>query len=69
MVSGSDIFVSYASDTKPLAEQLVQALQNKGIRAWADFKDLHPGQRFQDEVNRAVQSAKWLLFWSDQIAE
>jgi hypothetical protein len=44
MATESDVFISYAADTKPLAEQLTQALQTQGFHAWVDFKDLRPGQ-------------------------
>ena len=53
----SDVFISYAADTKPLAQVLTDALQKEGIRAWVDFSDLRPGQRWQDEIERAVESS------------
>jgi len=61
MTADSDVFISYATDTKPLAEQLTEALQKQGMRAWADFKDLRPGQRWQDELERALESAGWFV--------
>lgn len=62
MATNSDIFISYASDTKPLAEELTTALQSQGIQAWVDFKDLRPGQRWKDELERAIEKAHWVLF-------
>lgn len=61
MTADSDVFISYAADTKPLAEQLTAALQKQGMHAWADFKDLRPGQRWQDELERALESAGWFV--------
>lgn len=61
MATESDVFISYAADTKPLAEQLTQALQTQGFHAWADFKDLRPGQVWQDEIERALDNAKSFL--------
>jgi hypothetical protein len=61
MATESDIFISYAADTKPLAEQLTQALQKQGFHAWADFKDLRPGQLWQDEVEGALEKARSFL--------
>ncbi len=43
MSTGSNVFLSYAADTKPLAEEIARVLRNQGIQTWADFKDLHPG--------------------------
>lgn len=57
----SEVFISYATDTKPLAEELTRALQSQGIEAWVAFKDLHPGQRWKDELERAVENARWVL--------
>ncbi len=61
MLSESDVFISYATDTKPEAEELARALERHGIQAWADFKDLRPGQRWQEEIERAVESADLFL--------
>ena len=56
-----NVFVSYASDTRPLAEQLTQALNNEGIQSWVDFKNLQPGQQFQRELDRAIEQAECFL--------
>lgn len=53
-----DVFISYASDTKPFAEELSRALESQGIGSWVDFKDLRPGQRWKDELERAVSAAQ-----------
>jgi TIR domain-containing protein len=60
MATESDVFISYATDTKPLAEQLAQALQAQGFYAWVDF-NLRPGQVWQDEVERALERARSFL--------
>jgi len=31
------------------------------MHAWADFKDLRPGQRWHDELERALESADWFV--------
>jgi hypothetical protein len=54
----SSVFISYAHDTKPLVEELTQALQDNGIRTWVDFKDLQPGQQWQLELGRAIDKAQ-----------
>lgn len=61
MASGTNVFISYASDRKRSAEELAAALQNQGMEAWVDFKDLHPGQRWKEEVERAIDAAQWLV--------
>ncbi len=61
MATGSSVFISYATDTKSRAQELTQALENQGIDAWVDFKDLRPGQRWRDELDRAIASAAYFL--------
>jgi hypothetical protein len=61
MASGADVFISYASDTKPLAQALTKELESQGIEPWVDFKDLHPGQRWREELERAIEEAQWVL--------
>ncbi len=53
----TNVFISYAADTLPLAEELTRVLQQEGITAWTDFKDLKPGQLWKEEIERAVEDA------------
>jgi hypothetical protein len=61
MATSENVFISYAWDTKPLAEELTKELESQGIEPWVDFKDLHPGQRRREELERAIDEAQWLL--------
>lgn len=61
MATGTNIFISYASDTKPWAEELTKALESQGIEPWVDFKDLQPGQRWREELERAIAAAEWFV--------
>jgi hypothetical protein len=61
MAPSTYVFISYAEDTKPLAKKLAYALQREGIRTWADFKDLKPGQLWKDEVESALDKAQWFV--------
>ncbi len=61
MASGPNVFVSYASDTKPLAVELANALTSHGMEPWVDFKDLHPGQPWPEELQRAIDEAQWFV--------
>jgi hypothetical protein len=67
MASESDVFISYAADTKRLAEQLTDALQSQGFHTWSDFRDLHPGDLRLDELDRALDRARsFLIVVSDK---
>jgi hypothetical protein len=34
---------------------------SEGLDPWVDFKDLSPGQRWKDELERAADAAEWFL--------
>jgi hypothetical protein len=61
MANELSVFISHGTDTRPLAEELTRALESQGIEAWVDFKDLRPGQRWKDELERAIGDAQWFL--------
>src|SRR6266699_183785 len=63
MATGTNVFISYASDTKPLAEELTRALESQGIEPWVDFKDLQPGHRWREELEQAIDAAPFLRNW------
>ena len=56
------VFISHTWDTKPLAEELANALENQGIESWVDFKNLRPGQVWREELDRAIDSARYFVF-------
>jgi len=61
MPAESDVFISYATDTRPLAEQLTQSLQEQGFHVWVDFQNLRPGQPWQIEIEQALERARSFL--------
>jgi len=56
------VFISYANDSKPLAEELTQAFSNEGITVWADFKDLRPGDQWRIKLEQAIKASNLFLF-------
>jgi hypothetical protein len=56
------VFISYAHDSKHLAEELTQAFSNEGITVWADFKDLRPGDQWRMKLDQAVKASNLFLF-------
>src|SRR5208337_4766757 len=59
------VLISNTSGTRLLAEELMQAMQDKGIQAWVGFKDLQFGQQWQLELERAIENAELFLFLVD----
>lgn len=57
----SSVFISYSLDAKPWAEKLSDALENKGVSTWTDFKSIRPGQRVLEEIQHALDDAQYFL--------
>jgi TIR domain-containing protein len=57
----SDVFISYSRDARHWAEKLSQSLENQGVSTWTDFKSIRPGQRWLEEIQRALDDAKYFL--------
>ena len=56
-----DIFVSYSSKDKVVADALVSALENKGIRCWVAPWDVKPGADWGDSITEAISGCKTVI--------
>jgi len=71
-----DVFISYSADAKKLAERLAGSLQKEGVATWSDFENVSPGERLYDQLQQALDQAKFYLIvvgprnvmrdWQDQ---
>jgi hypothetical protein len=71
-----DVFISYSADAKKLAERLAGSLQKEGVATWSDFENASPGERLYDQLQHALDEAKFYLIvvgprnvardWQDQ---
>ena len=63
-----DVFISYCSDDRKIADALVHHLEDKEIRCWIDHRDLLPGFSWRDGIIEALEGnpgiAMVLLFSS-----
>ncbi len=63
-----DVFISYCSEDKKIADALVHHLEAKEIRCWIDHRDLLPGFSWRDGIIEALEGnpgiAMVLLFSS-----
>jgi adenylate cyclase len=56
-----DVFVSYASQDAAVANSVVEALEQHGIRCWMAPRDVKPGAQYADAIVRAINEAKTLV--------
>jgi TolB-like protein len=56
--SGSDVFVSYASQDAAVANSIVESLEAQGLKCWIAPRDVKPGAQYADAIVRAINEAK-----------
>jgi len=60
----ADIFVSYDSADRPMAELSARGLGTAGFSVWWD-RDIRGGARFGDEIDRQITAARVaIVLWS-----
>ena len=56
-----DVFISYSSVDKPLADAVCATLEGRGIRCWIAPRDIVPGMDWSDAIIDALTSAQVFL--------
>jgi len=56
-----NVFISYSSQDKPVADAVCAALERVRIRCWIAPRDVQPGRSFAGEITRAIQHSKVLV--------
>lgn len=55
------VFISYASPDRNEVENLYNSLKVAGFDPWLDIKDLKPGMRWLDALEKAIKKADYFL--------
>jgi hypothetical protein len=61
MAMSHDIFVSYSSEDKAVADAVVSALENNGLRCWVAPRDIKPSADWGDAITEAISACKMVL--------
>jgi len=56
-----DLFVSYSSQDKAVADAVVSALENSGLRCWVAPRDVKPGADWGDSITEAISACKLVI--------
>lgn len=56
-----DVFVSYASKDKTVADAVCARLEARGIRCWIAPRDVHPGLPYGEEIIDAIQTCRVMV--------
>jgi len=62
-----DVFISYSTKNKSVADAVCAALENAAIQCWVAPRDVQPGLSFAGQITRAIRMSKAmvLIFSSD----
>lgn len=52
-----DVFISYSSEDKPVADAMCATLESKGIRCWIAPRDILPGINYQEAIIDAIDES------------
>lgn len=67
MVQDFDVFVSYSSKDKAIADAVVAAHEQAGIRCWYAPRDIAPGVDWADSITKAIKECSMMvLVFSEQ---
>ena len=55
------VFISHASADRDLAEGLAAELEKAGIKAWAPYRSVMPGDNWALEVGKALETSQVML--------
>jgi hypothetical protein len=56
-----DVFLSYSAKDRQWVSQFQTALREAGLRAWFDVQDILPGDRWEDQIQRALRESTTLV--------
>ena len=59
------VFISYASSDKAIADRICGALENAGVSCWIAPRNIEPGTDFPTAIVEAISSARALRADSD----
>ncbi len=55
------VFISHSHEDNDLCEQVIQALQQWGVRFWFDRKDLRGGSVLSETIEKAIAESRYFL--------
>lgn len=60
------IFLCHASEDKPKVIEVYHFLKQQGFKPWLDKEDLLPGQRWDQEIPKALKASDFILIFFSQ---
>jgi len=60
-IAKHDVFISYSSEDKPIADATCANLESKGIRCWIAPRDVLPGKNYLEEIIDAIDNTRIMV--------
>lgn len=60
------VFLCHASEDKPKVIEVYRFLKQQGFKPWLDKEDLLPGQRWDQEIPKALKASDFILIFFSQ---
>ncbi|MBL0057006.1 MAG: toll/interleukin-1 receptor domain-containing protein [Chitinophagaceae bacterium] len=57
----AEVFISYSSADRPFADNIYQMMEEEGIPAWYDSKNLDVGDVISDKISSGIQQSSFVL--------
>jgi hypothetical protein len=59
---GSHIFICFSSKDEEVARNVVEFLENAGLKCWISSRDVPPGHNYQETIVHALEAARGIVF-------
>ncbi|WPO35111.1 TIR domain-containing protein [Flammeovirgaceae bacterium SG7u.111] len=59
----TDVFISYASENRPIRERVSMALSHRAITSWTHSRDIKSSANFHEAIREGIEQADNLLFF------
>jgi TIR domain len=56
------VFISYASENRPIVEPIVHSIRARGHKVFFDKHDLPPGQSYEEQIEAAIARSDVFVF-------
>ncbi len=56
-----DVFISYASEDRVIADKVCKGLEKQGLRCWIAPRDILPAEQYDDAIIRAISEARAMV--------
>ena len=55
------VFISYSRRNKAFAERLARDLSDAGLEVWVDFRQIHAGEKWREEIMRGIERSEIVI--------